>query len=184
MRVAWPSTAFIDESQSEGFYLLAAVVIEDRRMARARVDVESLRLAGPKLHWAKESPHRRAEVLAAVVGFGFTNLVVVRTHKVREADERARRLSLRRLVWELDQRGVERAVFESREKSQNSRDADLVRRLRRTQELRGSLHIDHAAGRSEPLLWLADVVAGGVRAHRTGSADFSALLKRVELIET
>lgn len=180
MRVSWPSTAFVDESESQNLYLLAAVIIQDRAADELRPAVDAMRLAGPKLHWTKESDQRRQQVVAAVVRLAIPALVVLGT---REIGERARRKSLRRMLWELDQRGVERVVFEARERRQNARDMELIAHLLRSHELRGPLHTDHVAGRVEPLLWLADVVAGAIRAHREQGVGYPDLVRLVDVVE-
>jgi hypothetical protein len=162
MSLAWPSTAFVDETRSDQRYYLAAVTVEDRRHDAVREAMRGLRITGSKLHWTKESDERRREIVDVIADVGLLHMVVMRLVDPDETDERARRKCLRRLLWELDRRSIERVVLEARAPSQNERDMQLVARLRRSRELRGQLIADHRPGPTEPLLWLADSLAGAV----------------------
>lgn len=56
------------------------------------------------------------------------------------------------------------------------------RPLRPTQD--SSFRIDHVPGSAEPLLWVADIVAGTARAsHHGGTAQRELLGERVHLLE-
>jgi hypothetical protein len=162
----WPATALIDETQSGGEYLLAAVIMSEPRRAALRDEALALRISGRKLHWHNESATRRAYLVHQLAAMPISSVVVVRTARTAEGDERSRRKCLEGLLVELDRRDVDQAVLEAREPSQNRRDLDLVARLRQGRRLRSRLRVDHAAGPAEPLLWLADIVAGAVREHR------------------
>jgi hypothetical protein len=60
MSLAWPSTAFVDETRSDQRYYLAAVTVEDRRHDGIREAMLGLRLSGSTLHWTKESDEASA----------------------------------------------------------------------------------------------------------------------------
>jgi len=55
--------------------------------------------------------------------------------------------------------------------------------LRQGQRLRSKLRVDHAAGPAEPLLWLADIVAGAVREHRMDHLRHPEFASSVTIIE-
>ncbi|MGH3567739.1 MAG: hypothetical protein ACRDRH_17250 [Pseudonocardia sp.] len=45
------------------------------------------------------------------------------------------------------------------------------------------MDVQHRRGADEPLLWVADLVAGAVRAHRQGEVGYREVLgRRVEVI--
>lgn len=179
----WPATALVDETQGGGEYLLAAVIISDPRLASLREEALALRIGGRKLHWHNESARRRAHLAHQVNAMAIGSVVVVRAARAAERDERSRRKCLEGLLIELDRRDVDQAIFEAREPNQNRRDLDLVARLRQGQRIRSKLRVDHAAGPAEPLLWLADIVAGAVRENRGDPQRHSAFAASVTVIE-
>ena len=157
-------TAYVDESlrlTGEGLYVLAAVVVPDPRAPEVRA---ALRAAVPpglrRYHWRRESEASRAAIVEVVRSLR-VSAVVVTAPVGRTRQERARRRCLRRLVWELAQRDVRRAVLESRDHADAADRALLAFALRAGWgppdfEYRFGLPTD------EPLLWLADIVAGAV----------------------
>lgn len=183
MKVEWPSTAFIDETQDEGWYLLAAVVVEDRVHVMVRDTTIRLRKGAPKVHWWLESDARRVVLTDHLRSVGGKHLVVVRSRLADEKDERSRRKCLDALFVALEAAGVDHAVFEARERRQNERDRAALDFLRRSKRLRGQLKIDHRPGPTEPLLWLADILAGVVRTDRAGDTTYSDMLGEVETLD-
>ncbi len=148
-----------------------------------RDEALALRIGGGKLHWHNESAARRAHLVHQLAVIPISSVVVVRTARAVEGAERSRRKCLEGLLVELDRRDVDQAVLEAREPSQNRRDLDLVARLRQRQRLRSKLRVDHAAGPAEPLLWLADIVAGAVREHRMDHLRHPEFASSVTIIE-
>jgi hypothetical protein len=183
VRVQWPSTAFVDETQGVDWYLLAAVIVEDRGLEEYRREAVRWRVGGPKVHWWAERADRRNMLATNLQRLDLRQLVVVRLRRPNERDERCRRKCLETLLINLERIGVETVVFESRERRQNDGDREASDYLRRSKVLRGTLRLEHRAGRTEPLLWLADVLAGAVRVARGGSDEYAALLGAVEIIE-
>ncbi len=57
---------------------------------------------------------------------------------------------------------------EAREQELNRRDVHTVAGARFLLPKGSSFHVDHDHGAGEPILWVADLVAGAVRAHRIG----------------
>ena len=184
MRVTWPSTAFIDETRADDSYLLAAVIIENRRHVELRYGAADLRMGGSKLHWQAEGTDRRSRIVDALLSANVTRLVVVRLRRQRESDERCRRKCIEQLLWRLDAMDVERAVFEARESSQNDQDRALIATLRSSRAGRGPrIRVDHVAGPAEPLLWWADALAGAVRASREVAGMYAQLIEAAEVID-
>ncbi|GLW97781.1 hypothetical protein [Microtetraspora sp. NBRC 16547] len=93
--------------------------------------------------------------------------------------ERRRRKCFERLVWELSKAGVAEIVIESREKTQNKRDRDLLGALLARHRIPGGLRIQHVAGAVEPLLWIADCAAGALVAYRCDDPSYFKRLSEV-----
>jgi hypothetical protein len=64
--------------------------------------------------------------------------------------------------------GVRHLIMESREQELNLRDVHTVAGTRFLLPKESSFHVDHDHGTRKPILWVADLVAGAVRAHRLG----------------
>jgi hypothetical protein len=69
--------------------------------------------------------------------------------------ERARRRCLVRLVWEVAERGADGLVLERRESRQDAADRRVL-----AATVRGRMRYAFAVPTDEPLLWIADVIAG------------------------
>ncbi|MFF4340811.1 hypothetical protein ACFY00_12855 [Kitasatospora sp. NPDC001540] len=82
--------------------------------------------------------------------------------------ERARAKCLAELVSGLHGFGVDRLHVEAREPSLNERDVRTVMAARRTLPAGSAFRVEHIHGGNEPLLWIADVVAGARRFAQLG----------------
>jgi hypothetical protein len=91
-----------------------------------------------------------------------------------QRQERHRRQVLRRTLWELDQMGVERIVLDSRRQPQDATDQAAVAAWRAQHVISSRLRVDHMRPRDEPILCVADLIAGAVLAAR-GDGDFQFL---------
>lgn len=170
-------TAYIDESQpggtgSGGPYLLAATMLLDEES-----DAENIRwmLRGAlpkgqkKIHWSESVPAFRASLVDKIAQWDLIHRVVVRDAQFGERPERARRSCIEELLYELDQRRVERAVFESRGPADDRRDREMLSKLRARKTVRGPLRMEHVRGHEEPLLWLPDIACGAVGQRLRGN---------------
>jgi hypothetical protein len=170
--------AFVDESESDrkadpDTYILAAALIEPCALDEIRTKVRGLLIPRQrKMHWHDESTRRRDTIIQAIADLEALHVVVVRSGIPEETSERRRRKCLERMVCELDQRGVDLIVAESREKSQNARDMKVFNVLRSSQTIGSQLRLCHQPGPVEPALWIADAVAGAYVAARTGVETF------------
>ncbi|MGL5862990.1 MAG: hypothetical protein ACRCY9_17225, partial [Phycicoccus sp.] len=140
----------------------------------------------PKLHWRDESTPRRARIAAEVARMPLTSVVVVRSTPTTlpHDPERARRKCMERLLWELVTRGVPDVTFESRGPRDDDRDRRMLDALRRSRGLPGPIRLNHAVGRTEPLLWAPDAVCGAVVEDRCGETANLATLAAVTTIIT
>ncbi|QWB25010.1 MULTISPECIES: hypothetical protein [Streptomyces] len=173
-----------DPKTAPGTYILAIALVLPAMLEPVREAMLSLRLPGQrKLHWHGESAGRRATIVDRIASLPVRHLVVVRDGLPEEPSERRRRKCLARVVWELDQRGVTRLVAESRERKQNGRDVKAVGYLRSSGMVSSALHMLHEPGPCEPVLWVADCVAGAAAAGRSGkSHQFDALRHTADVI--
>ena len=100
--------AYIDESvrvgdpAAPGWYVLAAVMVPEERADDVRHTLRGELPPGKlRAHWRDSNdPHRR-KFIAGLAGFGLEAVVAVSTPIDRRRQERARRLCLRRLLWQL-----------------------------------------------------------------------------------
>lgn len=172
--------ADVDESEPGGgrdhtAYVMAAVVINgsDAEAVRSAVlDATPKRML--KLHWYEALGSQRIswlDLLRRAVA-----IVVVRYDGAAARAERRRRRCLERLIWELDARGVERLVLESRGTVRDASDRSMFDALRRRGVGRSIRH-EHVRGFDEPLVALADLACG---AHVAGlDADMDTVVVRV-----
>lgn len=170
--------AYVDESGSgaasdPNTYLLAASVLDRERAEEARAAARGLLLRGQaKVHWRAEDDRRRKEIISTVAEICVEHLVVVRNGVPGETLERRRRQCLERLFWEFEQMNVTLAVFESRGPKDDRRDRDMLDSARARKTVTGPLRIDHATGKSDPLLWIPDAVCGAVTRARAGEPAY------------
>ncbi|MGC4959708.1 hypothetical protein ACLQ2P_41480 [Actinomadura citrea] len=177
-RSAWSDESF-QEKDSAGFYIIAAAIIESAAVESAREAMRRLRgaRATPKAHWTEMDRRERERAAQAVAGIGGLHVVAVGSPVPARRQERARRKCLTELVVELHGFQVNHLCMEARQSQLNQRDVETVqhvRRFRLSKETR--FRIDHVAGASEPLLWVADVVAGACRAERLGQGAYREAL--------
>lgn len=98
------------------------------------------------------------------------HVVVIGMGMDSRRQERARRQCLTRMLWEMSASDVHQAWLDARTPSQNAKDIALVDILRVRGELADELRVDFGYPRTEPLLWLPDIVAGAVGIAR-GDGD-------------
>ena len=132
--------------------------------------------AADKLHW-NDLSHRQqriaAKQVAAVESF---HIVAIGSPVPTRKQERARATCLTRLVHELHSYGVTDLLMEARARELNARDIRTVTGARFQLPKGCRFRIDHEFGAREPLLWIADMIAGAVRANRLGDPRCHELL--------
>jgi hypothetical protein len=176
--VSW--CAYVDESLrlrlgEPGLYILAAALVSSEEEDLARAAVARLGHGKRRFHWRVEEPRDQKRAVRLLGGFAMMHLVVVAVHLDGRRQERGRRQCLERLLWELDQLGVERVLLDERTESLNARDRQMISRMSVKGMLRPEMRVEF--GRyfngvdGEVLLWVPDIVAGAVGAAR-GDGDF------------
>lgn len=151
--------AFVDESVRGGVYLVGAVIVAPERVHSLRRDMRSLLLPGQReLHMKRESERRQRLVAQRIVAAGVsTQLYVAALGPRRGADARAACVS--RLVADLVDCRAERLVLDSRTSGQDKLDEGVIRGALGGHPHRRGLRYEHVHSETEPLLWIADVVA-------------------------
>lgn len=180
--------AWVDESMQTtggGFYVLAASVADPAQCDPIRDELRGLLLGKAKrLHWRDEVPRRRKVIASVIISLDTPHTVVVGTPISPQRQERARRLCLERLLYELTALGVSQVWLESRTQSLNARDLTMVAALRSRGGIPKSLVIDFAQPEQEPMLWLPDAIAGAVAGHYRGEAIAFNILRTAVTLHT
>lgn len=173
--------AYVDESfhehPTDGFYVLAAAVFdEEADQAREAMLTLRGRRRIAKLHW-NEMDHRQQRTAAQTVSdLAGIHLITIGTPVPQKKQERARRTALRRLAYELHSIGVTQIMIEARQAKLDRADVELVITTRTDLPKGTHLRVDHQRGAAEPLFWVADIVAGAVRADREGVPVYREIL--------
>ncbi|WP_211831649.1 MULTISPECIES: hypothetical protein [Streptomyces violaceusniger group] len=177
---AWSDESF-QEKDSAGFYIIAAAVIEPQMLdaAREAMLAQRGRRTTAKAHWTEMDQRERKQAAKTVARLGGVHVVAVGSPVPRRKQERARSKCLTQLVAQLHSFGVAQLFMEAREPQLNQRDIRTVQSARFLLPKGISFRIEHVFGRDEPLLWVADVVAGACRAHQLGENEYWAELANV-----
>jgi len=133
--------------------------------------------AGDKLHWNHLARHQQQSALKQVAALPGFHVVTIGSPVPQRRQERARAGCLRHLVVELHGVGVTQLLMEAREQELNQRDVRTVTGARFLLPKESRFRIDHEFGLREPALWVADLVAGAVRAHRLGDRTCRELVE-------
>lgn len=168
--------AWVDESMHtatpkmpDGIYLLAATIAEATACDTTRDVLRGLLpRKATRLHWRDQTQRRRRVIADALQNLDVVHTVVIGAPLDPRRQERARRICMERLLHELCSLDVSRVWVESRTASLNRRDRQLIDVLRSRQVIPPTLRFDFAFPTDDPMLWLPDVVAGAVGAHRRG----------------
>lgn len=156
-------TAFVDESirlDNHGIYVVAAVVVVENLDTAREVARSVLVKRQPRFHWRNEGEPRRLGMLERMSSAGIGARVYVQQPVTSRRPERARALCLNAMLWDLWQAEVEDVVFESRQRHADAADRRLI--IAAQQAHRASPHLSYRFEKAinEPLLWMADALAG------------------------
>jgi hypothetical protein len=158
--------AHVDESgfrldKDQRLYVVAASITVSSDASVIDQGLRDLLLPGRRyLHHYDETLDRRLKIAGCLAGLPLTGALVVVARCDEKAQEDARRRLLSRLLPTLQHmEAVDRVIIESRGGSDKS-DRRTISRLRRSRHLTSDLRADHAPKAADPLLWVADFVAG------------------------
>jgi hypothetical protein len=171
-------TAYVDESirTGDGVYVMAAAVLDVRDLEATRDRVCQLTQRGLPFHWRLESPARRRAGVELVADLPSLHIVTIGAPVDPHRQERARRQCLEALLFHLQDAGVSRVWLETRNSAADRRDIEAVRAARARKIVQYGLLVDHARPSEEPLLWLADLVAGAVSAAAGGEPVYKSVI--------
>ncbi|MEU9832044.1 hypothetical protein AB0D67_10950 [Streptosporangium sp. NPDC048047] len=182
-------TAYIDESlrrhpDDHCVYAMAAVVMDSAHHDDIRAALESLRTGkSPRLHWREESAARQLVIAGSIAVMPVRSIVTIHIFSRGLPYERARRLCLERLLYELDQADVRAVTVESRSPKLDHLDLLLVMGIRRARAVSKDLKVAWRRPDEEPLLWSADAVAGATTWWLNGQPEgFKLLADRIRLV--
>jgi hypothetical protein len=153
-----------------GIYALAAPVFDAGLADGLRSAAAGLGRRGQPFHWREAGHRRRQEAVELVADLDVVQFVVVGIGLDNARQERHRRKCLQRLLWELERFGVTQVVLDARRPQQNAADRAAVAAWRAQRVIGSGLRVDHVPAKVEPLVWLADLVAGVVTTAR-GDGD-------------
>ncbi|MFF0794187.1 hypothetical protein [Streptomyces spiralis] len=177
---AWSDESF-QEKDSAGFYIIAAAIIEPDVIESAREAMAQLQAILPsaafKAHWTEMGDPIKQQAIEAVAGLGGVHVVAVGSPVPNRRQERARSKCLAALAVQLHGFGVGTLYMEAREAELNKRDVKTIQHARRYLLPKGTqFNIEHLYGSTEPLLWVADIVAGACRAEQLGRGEYREAL--------
>jgi hypothetical protein len=172
--------AFVDESYvpRTRHYLLAAVVLDTASLDDARAAVRDVRRhRRGAFHWHDERTETRRRALKIAAATSDLQVVVVVKPVPERRQERARALCTASLLAQLQavDPPVLDVVFESRTATLDRRDRDRIEGLRASRRISATARYGFAT-KAEPLLWLADAVAGAASLQMAGNDDMIDIL--------
>jgi hypothetical protein len=172
-------TAFVDESMRlrvQGLYVVAAVVvIEDVDAARHAARSVLVRRQ-PRFHWRNESEARRRLMLERMSDLSIDARVYVRDPIAPRRQAGARALCLNALLWDLWQAEVDDLVIETRQPHADAADRRTIVAAQRARRASPTLDYRFDRALDEPVLWMADALAGAAAAQVAEGADYLDLL--------
>jgi hypothetical protein len=148
---------YVDESVRSGRYVICCVHVEADRAGALRRRVRQLLLPGQrKLHFKKEGPRRRKELLRAFDALDVRAVAYICRMRQGRDESAARAMCLARAVRDIQSLGATaQLLLESRD---HLDEGDRVTILR-ARSAGTVLSFEHLAPTGDPLLWLADGLA-------------------------
>lgn len=172
--------AFVDESYivATRHYLLAAVVVREDILDDVRASVRAVRRRRrDAFHWHGEFDRSRTAMLELIAATSDLQIVVVSRPVPPRRQERARARCTESLLAQLQvlDPPVRDVVFASRTHVLDRRDGTRIEGLRASMRIGPGLRFSSAT-KAEPLLWIADAVAGAESARVRGDDRYAQAL--------
>jgi hypothetical protein len=167
--------ALIDEVAPEDkrgiYYVVTAAVLLGEEVD-ARGALSELLPAGRRraFHWHTEGRTTREAMMGCIDRLGVVAHVCVHYPTGRRRQEAARGAAFEELLPVLIDDRVDHLIIESRAAAQDGRDKHTILEILRRTETTSALSYEWR-GKGEPLLWIADAIAGSVRDHLLGETD-------------
>jgi len=184
------TTLVIDESgddlgDSHRYVIGAGVLLPAAgELDEVRSNIERLLTLTPNrsrpFHWLNEGPVLRSAIIVMIGHLDLQVYAVIGSTPARHAIELVREECLREVFRSVREHEVERIVIESRERStrvvgQNRRDFGTLIDARHAGDLSPSVAYEWVP-KDEPLVWLADAVAGAVLASERGEVQWLRMI--------
>jgi hypothetical protein len=167
--------AFVDESE-RGCYLLCATVVPPQAVNQARRALRQLLRQGERrVHFVKEHPSRRREILSALATIPGLR---ARVYTCRGPAPAARAACLAQLVYDLSAMTATRLVIESRE-GRDHQDRHTIFAALAENQTASRLAYEHMRPHEEPLLWPSDAIAWAYGAGGDWRRRVESLLEKV-----
>lgn len=161
--LAFADESMRDDDASTRYYFMAATLISEDRCEEVRDALRPLaRRSTGRVHWRDEQPDDKELIVKTVVAAGVRSVVSIGVMIDPNKQERARKLVLKRLLYELDECRVSHATLESRHRERDQHDMKSIGQFRNAGYLSSNLRVGHGKPVQEPLLWLPDIIAGVV----------------------
>lgn len=169
---AWVDESMIQRPDGVSVYVLGAALVRAEHADEVRTAVRDQRTGRqPKLHWRNESDARQTRIIALTAPLPIAGVAVVAAPLNLHRPERGRRCAMEVLLPHLISQGVNHVWLEARQKALNARDLRHVDAMRNARIIDSTLRVDIARPSGEPLLWLADTLAGAAAAAERGDGQ-------------
>lgn len=171
--------AFVDESirhRSPSLYVIAAVVLSDDPASARRMARGVLLRGQRRFHWHEESEKQRLRMLQEMAGLAVDGRVFACRGLEGHKEKRARALCMNTMLWDLWKDDVGEVVIESRQEHNDQRDRATISRAQRARQASPSLRYGFARPVTDPVLWLADALAGAAAASLADDAPYLDVL--------
>ena len=171
-----PVHAFVDETKVRGLLVVAAV-LQPRDLAGSRAVMRQFLLPRQShIHFVKEKPDRKGQIVDAVARLP-VRLDVYDATGIRDA-RAARRACLERIVQDLAAEDAHRLVIEQDDSLIRS-DREVLYHAVRASGVDSSLVYEHMTARMEPLLWIPDAAAWCWTKGKSWRRRIEPLVRRV-----
>lgn len=172
-----PECVYVDESMAvaSGTYVVSAVFVRREERPSLVGKVTGLLLPGQsRLHWRNESGPRRTQIVQELCSTGVhgESFAVQDVAAVRQ--ERARAKALEALLWSMRERQVSGLIIESRGVLPDGKDRRTIAAAITARRAPVTLVYRHRPSSDEPLLWVADAIAGAQQARLGSSGPVDA----------
>ena len=140
-------------------YLMAATIFDSDPFAALNA-LERLKPShAAKLHWRDLGERTQEKAVEAISAMRQATTIVTASPLERNKQERARRKCLQALLVELESRGIDCLVLESRDAPLDKKDGDFSAHLHRCHAI-ANIRILHARGSENPRLYVPDLLLG------------------------
>lgn len=180
-----PLVALIDESiatDGDGAYVVASVLVEQRAKDEIRADLRRLLPPRHRFHFHAEKPETRRAVLGLLDECSQRCMVYRVKPSPTRSHETARGRCLSCLLGDLRDLPVHEITLDSRNEHNDARDRSHFVAARHAGWLHPDAVYGHARSATEPLLWLADALAGAALAAARGHHEYIRTLSGAQLL--